>query len=313
MTRKDFLSTTGKALLAGGLLSQFPSYAHAMANSSPTRFFDFSLAQWSLRNHHWKGGLKHVEFPAYTQEKFGIQAVEYVSSFFEKGLPAAELVELKQRVSDLGMSSVLIMVDIWNDGGKLASPKKKRRVQAVDNHKAWVEAAQFLGCHSIRVNAHGAQDADRQDAKKHFADGLSRLVEFSDTMGINIVVENHGGYSSDGAWLAEVMEMVDHPRCGTLPDFGNFTIDAKTGEKYDPYLGVKELMPFAKGVSAKSLAFDASGEESTLDYLKLMKIVREAGYEGLVGIEWGGKGGAEEADQGILATKHLLEKVRGEL
>ena len=103
--------------------------------------------------------------------------------------------------------------------------------------------------------------------------------------------------------------MVDHPRCGTLPDFGNFRITRE--EEYDRYQGVKELMTYAKGVSAKSHDFDEQGNETRTDYARMMKIVLDAGYRGYVGIEYEGNRLSEP--EGIKATKVLLERVREDL
>jgi sugar phosphate isomerase/epimerase len=174
----------------------------------------------------------------------------------------------------------------------------------VENHYRWVEAAQFLGCHAIRVNAQSEGTPEEQ--KKLAADGLRRLTEFADPLGLNVLVENHGGLSSNGAWLASVMQAVDHPRCGTLPDFGNF--DIAEGETYDRYVGLEELMPYAKAVSAKSHVFDEEGNEARMDYERLLRIVLQAGYRGWVGVEY--EGSEHSEDEGIRLTKALLERVR---
>ena len=191
--------------------------------------------------------------------------------------------------------------------GRLGDPDETARAQAVENHYKWVEAAKFLGCHSIRVNA--ASEGEFEEQKKLAADGLSRLTEYGDQHGMNVIVENHGGFSSHGLWLTDVIKMVNHPRCGTLPDFGNFRVSDE--EEYDRYQGVKELMPFAKAVSAKSQEFDNDGNETKTDYLKMMGIVIEAGYHGYVGIEYEGRGLSEDA--GVRATKKLLERVHDHL
>jgi L-ribulose-5-phosphate 3-epimerase len=175
---------------------------------------------------------------------------------------------------------------------------------AVENHCRWVEAAKYLGCHSIRVNAQSSGTWDEQ--RDRAAEGLRSLSEFGDTHGINVIVENYGGLSSNGQWLSATIKQANHPRCGTLPDFGNFRISAT--EEYDRYKGVAELMPFAKGVSAKSNEFDAAGNDTKTDYARMLKIVLEAGYKGYIGIEYEGAT-LSEAD-GVRATQTLLEKYR---
>ena len=294
LDRRDFLKCTLSAAglgLAGGA-------AGAFEEKKP--LFLISLAEWSLHRALFGKKLDHLDFPKVAKKDYGIDAVEYVNQFFmTKAKDRKYLGELKKRCDDLGVTSVLIMCD---NEGKLGDPDPKKRTRAVENHYKWVEAAKFLGCHSIRVNAYS--DGSPEEQMKLVADGLRRLVEFGDKHAINVIVENHGGLSSDGEWLVGVMKKVDHKRCGTLPDFGNFG-------SYDRYKGVRLMMPYAKGVSAKSHDFDEEGNETHTDYRKMMKIVVDAGYRGRVGIEY--EGGKLSEPEGIRATKRLLERVREEL
>ena len=278
--------------------------------------FEISLAQWSLHRSLYSGELEHLDFAKISKENFGIDAIEYVNSFFfEKAEDKSYLREMKSRADDYGVKSLLIMCD---NEGSLGDPDNQKRKKAVENHYKWHEAAKYLGCHSIRVNAylteslHGLEVGDYTKTGSYenqvslAADGLRKLTEFGANLGINTIVENHGGLSSDGAWLASVMKAVDHPMCGTLPDFGNFRIE---GDRwYDRYKGVKELMPFAKAVSAKSHDFDSNGNETQTDFFRMMDIVIDAGYSGYVGIEYEGSGMDEMS--GIKATKDLLERVK---
>ena len=278
--------------------------------------FEISLAQWSLHRSLYSGELDHLDFAKISKENFGIDAIEYVNSFFfEKAEDKSYLREMKNRADDYGVKSLLIMCD---NEGSLGDPDNQKRQKAVENHYKWHEAAKYLGCHSIRVNAylteslHGLEVGDYTKTGSYenqvslAADGLRKLTEFGANLGINTIVENHGGLSSDGAWLASVMKAVDHPMCGTLPDFGNFRIE---GDRwYDRYKGVKELMPFAKAVSAKSHDFDSNGNETQTDFFRMMDIVIDAGYSGYVGIEYEGSGMDEMS--GIKATKDLLDRVK---
>ena len=268
------------------------------------KLFEISLAQWSLHRALQGGYIQAIDFPRITKEQFGINAVEYVNSFFPNRQPSVYFVnDLKTRCNDFGVSSLLIMCD---GEGNLGDPDKSARTKAVENHYKWIDAAVELGCHSIRVNAQSSGSFEEQ--QKLAADGLRRLTEFGDTKKINVIVENHGGLSSNGAWLAGVMELVDNPRCGTLPDFGNFILDWGTREEYDRYKGVAELMPFAKAVSAKSNEFDSNGNETHTDYEKMIGIVLDSGDRGWIGIEYEGNGVGEF--EGIVRTKDLLEKTR---
>ena len=249
--------------------------------------------------------MKHLDFPAVARREYGLDGVEYVNTFFkDEARNAPYVTELKDRCEGEGVRSLLIMCD---DEGRLGDPDPAARTMAIENHHQWVEAAAFLGCHSIRVNA--ASEGSRDEQMRLAADGLHRLAEYGDTYGIDVIVENHGGFSSDGSWLAATIVMGDHPRLGTLPDFGNFNVSET--ERYDEYRGVEDLMPFARAVSAKSHDFGPDGGETGLDYERLMRIVLDAGYRGYVGIEYEGERLSEP--DGIRATLALLERVKHQL
>ena len=267
--------------------------------------FKISLAQWSLNRMLFAGELDPLDFPSIARDRFGLDAVEYVNVFINGGTPdAAFVTDLKRRAEDAGVRNLLIMVD---REGALGDADDARRSTAIENHYKWVHAANVLGCHSIRVNAASSGTPDEQ--RDLAADGLRRLTEYAAEHELDVIVENHGGLSSNGAWLASVIRQVDHPNCGTLPDFGNFRI--AEDQWYDRYRGVKELMPYARAVSAKSHDFDDAGNETNTDYFKMMKIVLDAGYRGYVGIEY--EGDSMPEFDGTAATKALLERVRAEL
>lgn len=317
MNRNQFLKSLGLVTLT----SPFAVSAFSCSTKSSTEsetssqteskkatdlFFKISLAEWSLNKELFGGKLTNLDFPAKAKNDFGINAVEYVNQFFkDKAKDQAYLTELKNRCDDLDVTSVLIMCD--GEGG-LGDTNGQKRAQAVDNHKKWVEAAQFLGCHSIRVNAYG--EGARDVVGKAATEGLARLAEFAKDYKINVIVENHGGYSSDGKWLSKVIADTKLENCGTLPDFGNFCISNENNECkewYDRYQGTQEMMPYAKGVSAKAMEFDAAGNCVETDYPKMLTIVKNAGYTGYIGIEYEGNTLSEE--EGIRATKALLERV----
>jgi L-ribulose-5-phosphate 3-epimerase len=310
-SRRQFLLHS--AALAGGAAIQPRLHAAPVASA----VFSISLAQWSHNRAFF--GRKGVEkkdplkFAEIAKKDYGIDAVEYVNQFYkDRKKDDAYLKDLKKVADDNGVRSVLIMCD---GEGNLGNPDEKGRAQAVENHKRWAEWAKYLGCHSIRVNAASDWKKGFEETQKFAADGLRRLAEFTDTLGLNTIVENHGGLSSHGGWLVGVMKLVNHKRCGTLPDFGNFHIGKIEGvseTEYDRYKGVDELMPFAKGVSAKSHEFDDKGNEVHTDYRKMMEIVvKKHKYSGAVGVEYEGSKHSE-AD-GIKLTKALLERVREEL
>lgn len=294
-SRRDFLKSATAAAVA---TTTIPALADEKKKKK--RLFKLSLAQWSLHRAIRGGKIKNEDFARVTKEEFNISCIEYVNQFFkDKAENMDYLKDLKKRADDHGVKTNLIMCD---GEGRLGDPDNAKRTQAVENHYKWVLAAKFLGGHSIRVNAASAGEYNEQ--LELAADGLSRISEFAAKHQMNVIVENHGGLSSNGGWLAAVMKKVNMKNCGTLPDFGNF-------HDYDRYKGVEETMPFAKAVSAKSHNFDENGNETKTDYTKMMKIVLSHGYNGFVGIEYEGREKPEM--EGIRLTKQLLLKVRNEL
>lgn len=290
-SRREFLATAAAAA-ASPLLAR-------LSFAAPPEPFRISLAEWSFHKALQAKELDNLDFAKLARE-LGIDAIEYVNVFFkDKAKDAAYLAELNKRAKDHNISQHLIMCDAE---GRLGDPDPAKRTQAVENHHKWVDAAKTLGCVTIRVNA--ASEGSREEQQKLAADGLRRLTEYGAQQDINVIVENHGGLSSHGDWLAGVMKLVDHSRCGTLPDFGNFY-------EYDRYQGVTDLMPFAKAVSAKSYDFDEAGEETKIDYRRMLKIVTDAGFHSWIGIEYEGSRLPER--EGVLKTKALLEKIRTEL
>ena len=302
MKRREFIKKSA-SLTAGVTLGGLSSTLLNGCNNKMS--FKISLAEWSLHRALNSKEIDHLDFAAIAKNDFSISAIEYVNSFFfNHAKDNAYLIEMKNRADDHGVKSLLIMCD---NEGNLGEPEEKRRIQAVQNHYKWAEAAKFLGCHSIRVNARSFGTYDEQI--KLAADGLRRLVEFGDNIEINIIVENHGGLSSNGEWLSSVMKEVNHPRIGTLPDFGNFRIE--NDNWYDRYKGMEELMPYAKAVSAKSHEFDKNGDETGSDYYRMMDIVLENGYNGYVGIEYEGNKHSEM--EGIRLTNKLLKKIQSSI
>ncbi len=302
LKRRDFLKFG--ASIAGGLAAT-GLRGSLLSDIKKPMVFKISLAEWSLHRALQSKEIDHLDFYSVAKKEFDISAVEYVNTFFfNKARDATYLKEMKTRADDLSVRSLLIMCD---NEGNLGDPDDSKRKTAVENHYKWAEAAKFLGCHSIRVNARSEGSYDEQIELA--ADGLRRLAEFGDSIGINTIVENHGGLSSNGKWLSAVMEKVDHPRIGTLPDFGNFRLDGE--EWYDRYQGVRELMPYAQAVSAKSHEFDSDGNEINTDYYKMMKIVLDASYNSHVGIEY--EGTAHSEMEGIRLTLELLKKVRASI
>lgn len=296
--------------------------AEKVINESVEHDFKLSLAQWSIHKMIREDKVDPYSF-AEKAKKWGFTGLEYVSQLYNPELSdanysdeamAAFVAKCNAEAKKHGVENVLIMID---GQGNLAVSDDKERDEAVQRHHKWVDAAAAMGCHAIRVNLAGSSVPE--EWKKNSIDGLTKLATYAKTKNINVIVENHGGLSSNAAMVAEVMSMVNMDNCGTLPDFGNFCIrrnDPKNwrsgcAENYDYYKGVAELMPHAKAVSAKSHDFDENGNETEINYVKMLQIVKDAGYKGYVGVEYEGSILDEEA--GIIATKDLILKASKEL
>ena len=304
MKRRDF----SKLTIASAFIGLTPLEIISASTNNKDQL-KISLAQWSLNKAIKSGELSPLDF-AKKARSFDIDAIEYVSGLYTNHTDTLKKIsmqklskELLKRSDDYGIDNVLIMID---SQGSLASSNKKERLKAIDNHKKWIDFSYEIGCETMRVNLSGETKLDRWTENS-----IKSLTELSDyNKNINVVVENHGGLSSNGKYLSNVMSEVNIDNCGTLPDFGNFCIDGSPracNEWYDIYKGVEELMPYAHAVSAKSYDFDDSGNETKIDYSKMIDIVKKAGYKGYIGIEYEGSRMSE--DDGIIATKKLLEKL----
>lgn len=315
-TRRSFLKS---AAAFGALAAVVPAAARAAAAKAEP--FKIGLAQWSLNKRFLKRPgaepLDNLDF-ALIARSLGIDGIEYVNQMFkDKAKDEAYLGEMRRRASGEGVKSLLIMCD---GEGNLGAPQEAQRAKTVENHLKWLDAARFLGCHSIRVNAASDGKLAADEQAKLAADGLHRLCVEGDKRGLWVVVENHGGLSSNGKWLTQVMKLADHKRVGILPDFGNFYTNRQAGEMYNPYLGLREFMPWVKeSVSAKAWDWDTGagkfytesrreGSEMTLDFERLLRIVVAAGFHGYVSIEY--EGAKHSEIDGIKRTKQALDEIR---
>jgi sugar phosphate isomerase/epimerase len=315
MNRRDALGLVGLASLAALAPRAFGQDGAAGA-ASPQVSGDttllsnpISLAQWSLHRRFGFGKPEEraktpadpMDFAKISKEEFGITRIELVNQFYVGKIGETSLgSEFRKRCVDLGVTCELIMCD---GEGICGAADKTARAQFAANHEKWLAFAKEIGCHSIRVNAIGEGNADEQ--KIRCADGLVKLLAVAKPFDLKVIVENHGGLSSDGAWLVDVMKLVaDRTSCGTLPDFGNWRDGS--GKLIDPVRNVGLVAPYAKGMSAKSYDFDAKGNETLLDYPAILNVVAKSGYKGAIGIEYEGKRMSEH--DGILATKAILER-----
>ena len=314
-TRRKFIQKTLLATAATGLPHAAMKATSYLSKSPPVSEPKISLAQWSLHRALENGDMKALNFAKIAKNDYGIDAVEYVNQFYVDMVKSEKFwAQMKERAENEGVKSLLIMVD---NEGDLGNPNGLERSKTVENHYKWIHAAKIMGCHSIRVNAFG--EGDRTSLRTSLVAGLGKLASYGAKENISVIVENHGLHTSDGAFMAGIIKEVNSPHLGTLPDFGNWCLNAKWGstqnnqcdDVYDRYQGVADFLPFAKGVSAKSYAFDSDGNETIIDYHKILKIVKDFGFVGYIGVEFEGEHMPEPA--GIKATKKLIEKVWKEL
>jgi len=270
-----------------------------------------SLAQWSLNRAFFAKKIDPIDFANIAIKEYAIKAIEFVSQFYiDHAKEDSFWIAMKERSYNVDVENLLIMVD---DEGDLGNTNDAKRKTAVENHYKWVHAAKLSGCHSIRVNAFG--EGTKEAVRTALIDGMGQLATYAAKENINIIIENHGLFSSDGKFITSIMKEVNMPNFGTLPDFGNWCTNAKWGstqknkcdEVYDRYQGVKDFLPYAKGVSAKSYNFNKKGEDTIIDYQKMLKIVKDSDYDGYIGIEYEGEDLGES--EGIRITKALMEKV----
>lgn len=311
MKRRSFLKNAAWSTCA---LSTIPVTLYGLTSSDhpwekePINV-KISLAQWSLHRQIYDGNLNPDDFASIAIDTYGLDAVEYVNGFYrDSGEDEKFWIQMKERADKAGVKSLLIMVD---DEGDLGIANDNKRKKAVENHYKWVNAAKILECHSIRVNAFG--ESEKEAFRSAMIDSMGQLADYAVRENINIIIENHGLYSSDGKLITDIIKQVNRPNSGTFPDFGNWCLSAKWGstqgdcdQEYDRYQGVSEFMPFARAVSAKSYNFNEKGEDTKIDYYKMLRIVKNSGYNGYIGIEYEGEILSEH--EGILATKALIEK-----
>lgn len=296
MNRRTFIKL-GTA--TAGALSLNPVSVVLAAPANPT--FQISLAQWSLNRALFAKQLDNLDFPRVARRDYGIDCVEFVDQFFaDKSTDQKYLRELKKRLKGEGVKAGLIMLDT---NGELGASDQAAREKAVEKTIAWIDAAKFLGCRTVRINAHGAKDPD--ELRRHMTESCGRLADYAGRLDLNLAIENHGGHSSDPKWLVSLMQAVNHPRFGTLPDFGNFEPGT------DRYDAVEAFMPYAKAVSAKAIRFSPEGEVVETDFRRIMRIVRDGGYHSYMGVECEAEGKVEES-AAIKMTRDLLLRIREE-
>ena len=310
MKRRKFLNSLclGKTAISS---LNFTNVFNSFLKDFP---YKLSLAQFSLFRLEMMRKSDPMDFAKISSE-LGFQGLEYLQMSYTGGLLKEKrktslngikklAKDLNTRADDYNQKNILIMIDIGPDLGTY--------VENYDDYHIWIDCASEMKCHSIRVNLRGSDDSLSKWSKNSIYN-LSKLCEYAKPLGINIIVENHGGFSSNADYLVNVIENVNLNNMGSLPDFGNFcvkqdekkladtyklftegaektlsrppTIYDSCIERFDMYEGVEKLMKYAKGVSAKTHGFDLEGNDVDIDYKKMLKIVKKSGYSGFIGVE----------------------------
>jgi L-ribulose-5-phosphate 3-epimerase len=268
-SRRDLLGGAAAAAMAAFLTGTHSTHAAPASD-------EISLAAWSLVRSFRNGKWKLVDLPRICRENLGIGALEFVNQFFEN-----PVLQYLQTVKRAGKQYEVKFVRIMVDGeGEMAAVEKKDRLASARAHRKWVDIAYELGCADIRCNMRGGTPdwKNDKDLVKRAAEAFNDLLEYARPANIDILIENHGGASSDPDTLVAVMKAVNNPHFGTLPDYGNVNL----GD--DRYEVMRKILPYAKGVSVKA-AWTADGNNVFGDLEKLIKITQESGFHGFWGIE----------------------------
>ncbi len=306
-SRRTFLKKTTLAFAAISM----PTF-YTYGNKSEINMPHISLAQWSLNRAFFSKTLDPINFASIAKNNYGISAVEYVNQFYVDYASDEKFWnQMAKRATDSEVQSLIMMVD---EKEKLGDSNANTRKTAIESHYKWVNAAKILGCHSIRVNAFGDGGLDELEAS--LVDSLSILTEYAAKEKVHVILENHGLHTSNADFMTGLIKAVNNPYLGTLPDFGNWCLNAEWGSTqktknctnvYPPEEGIAKFLPYAKGVSAKSYSFDADGFDLVIDYPKLLQLVKDADFNGHIGIEFEGENMSEP--EGIKMTKALIENV----
>ena len=323
-----------KFLFSSLAISSLPTFqSEILASIFKKNKIDLALQNYSFAPLLFQNKLDILKFPEMIREKYKINGAEYWSiAFMGKENDTNFIKDLKKRSLDQNVENLIILVDnidinTMENGPSLASSKKNEREKSIDFHKKWIDVASEIGCHSIRVNLR-SDESNSDKILDNSSESISKLINHSSSQGVSIVVENHGGITGDADWLVSLMTKINNNYVGTLPDFGSYNFCVKRGElnfegltgecenQYDKYKGVKKLLPFAKGISAKSHEFNSMGEETSTDFSRMMDIISSSTYEGYITIEYegammkmfGGKGDYLDPHDGVQATKSLIKK-----
>ncbi len=270
---------------------------------------EIGLSTWSLHRHMGPikrqvvtdTGEKHewteeypedvslLDFAGFARKEYGLTHLELIQMSF----PSTEASYLKKLRSAVEAAEAVIE-NVPIDVGDICELAPERRAEHVRNIKSWMDVAAAIGSRAVRVNTGPSREGS--DALALAVESCKRLAEHADKLGLNVLIENHGGISSDPQLLKQLIESVSTERMGACPDFGGFD----EAIRYD---GLQKIMPLAKLVHAKSYAFDEHGEETAIDYARCMQIVKNSGFSGVLSIEYEGDGNASE---GIKKTKELI-------
>jgi sugar phosphate isomerase/epimerase len=242
-----------------------------------------------------------VDFPAFAREQYSIGLLDYVNTLLGSSRDmAGRAAELARSSAAAGVQNQVLMID---EQGLLGDPDPSRRAQSVDNHLRWWDVADAIGCRYMRVNAHSSgTDAEQLELCR---DGISTLIDRGAARPSTLLIENHGGLSSRADWIVSLIDSLPASRCALMTDFNNFQY--APGQVYDRYLGVQQMMPFTRVVSAKSFDFDDAGNETTIDFTRMFDIIRNFALEGAVSAEYEGSRLSEFDGAG--ATVELLQQL----
>lgn len=252
--------------------------------------------------------LRISEFPARARDTFGVDAIETVAFQFD-GLDDPEIDAFDQALKDIGVKLLNIAIDV----GDLLETDTDKRAADLKVIERWIERFAAMGSQFVRVNPGSPFSQHHGDQPPaHLVEALQELGTFANERGTRLLVENHGGPSSNPAWMRQLLDAVGPNSLGLLLDLGNFDVlmapmmamfFGGESEKKDPaevfsgldlttlYEGIEALADKAELVSLKAHHVSDDGDVGPVDLERALGILNAHSYSGALTVEYEGSGG----------------------
>jgi sugar phosphate isomerase/epimerase len=287
--RREFLhgGVQSVAGLAAGAI-----FGQANAQAALNDRLELSIHQFSLKKLFDEGRLETFAYPDFVKQEFGLTSIEFAVEFCAAlRADPKEGAALRDRSKQLGIKHRALLCGAQP---ALDAPSEMDRQTALEDHLKWAEVAEHLGCEFIRVRA--SSEGVRNKQLAHAAQGIGALCDALGDSPVSVLIENIAGFSRDPDWLVALINRVGPKRVGLIADFGNFDGDI--------YAGMQRLLPYAKSICTKSWNFDEEGNETTINFARMMRMIKESSFRGCIAIEYLG----EEPVVGVRKTAELINR-----